>query len=541
MMAGIPKRWFVLAGMILFAVAVVGCGGGGGTVCATGSLQRPDLNTPADFSVVGSLSPTLSWTYPDASCHPEGYRIDLSVTSDFSDTSLSGGTGNPSTNWGPGSPLQPGTQYWWRVAAINGTTLGPFSNYRRFFTGPECDPASLGAPSLLWPMNGQEIDTIMPLLEWQNGNVGCVPGGYGIHLSSTADFSDTTFNGGTGNPSTRWFPGDDLADCTNYFWHVFAGIDTTFGPESMTYWFRTNASGTCPPPGNGAISGKVFHDLCALIDGPMAELPPGCVDLGADGWAANGVYDPGEPGIAGVRVRIGLGGSPKPTILWDNDITDSEGEFSFVGLPAGDYTVFVDALEPDNVGILIPGGWTLPRVDFVTGWQDVSLGDGDSATGVLLGWDYQFLPEPAVPTPTPTPPPAPAGPFFQWKVDPDHIYYRGTNCGAMKALINAQVADPKKTRSMGIFFRLLNPATGEATPWGEGFAMTPKGGGYYDYLVNAESVPDFAKFREAVLQFQLVANDDSGAAFERSALGEILFSACGQGTVVNPNQSPTHK
>jgi hypothetical protein len=75
--------------------------------------------------------PMLIWDYPDP-CVPQGYRIDLSTDSTFADTSLSGGTGNPSTRWFPGDDLTDCTTYYWRVAAINGTTLGPFSITRNF-------------------------------------------------------------------------------------------------------------------------------------------------------------------------------------------------------------------------------------------------------------------------------------------------------------------------------------------------------------------------------------------------------------------------
>lgn len=544
----VKRRMIIFLGMLLFATAVAGCGGGGGggSICPTGSLMAPLLGSPADYAVVVSLSPTLSWSYPDSGCHPEGYRIDLSLDRDFADTSLSGGTGNPSTNWAPGSPLQPGREYWWRVAPINDTTLGPFSSSRRFYTGPTCDPDALAMPTLVWPADGEEIDTTMPLLEWANGNAGCVPGGYGINLSPDADFADTTFNGGTGNPSTRWFPGDPLADCTTYYWHVFAGIETTFGPESTTRSFITNESGTCAASGTGSVSGLVFHDLCALIDGPMAELPPGCIDLGdIEGWGANGIYNPGEPGIPGVRVRIGLPGDPKPTVVLQTVLTGEDGSFVFDHLAAGAYTIWVDSLELENTLVLIPGGWTLPRVDFATAGQDVTLEDGESLTGLLFGWDYQLLPAPPTPTPlptwtpTPTPTSTPLAPFFQWTVTPDHIYYRGTNCGAQKAEIRVQVSDPEKTKYVDITMRLVDKGTGETGPWSIVYAMNPNGAGNYYYLLRADAVPDYTKFREAILQFQIIAFDTSGQVFERSNYGQIEFSACGD--VLNQDDSLTHK
>lgn len=102
-----------------------------GPMCATSALVAPTLWEPNNGVLVNTLQPTLIWDYPDP-CLPEGYRIDLSTDATFADTSLSGGTGNPSTRWGPGSDLTDCTWYYWRVAAINGTTLGPFSITRNF-------------------------------------------------------------------------------------------------------------------------------------------------------------------------------------------------------------------------------------------------------------------------------------------------------------------------------------------------------------------------------------------------------------------------
>ena len=102
-----------------------------GPTCATSELVAPILEEPTDGEVITEDYPSLIWIYPD-DCAPEGYRIDLSTTSDFSDTSLSGGTGNPSTRWGPGHVLDDCETYYWKVAAINGITLGPSSLTSQF-------------------------------------------------------------------------------------------------------------------------------------------------------------------------------------------------------------------------------------------------------------------------------------------------------------------------------------------------------------------------------------------------------------------------
>src|SRR3972149_4274548 len=84
--------WIALLSMAVLASVLAGCSPPVPT-CPTDELLAPNLTSPADGVVVTTPLPTLHWTYP-ANCSPEGYRIDLSVTSDFSDTSLSGGPGD---------------------------------------------------------------------------------------------------------------------------------------------------------------------------------------------------------------------------------------------------------------------------------------------------------------------------------------------------------------------------------------------------------------------------------------------------------------
>lgn len=259
-------------------------------VCPTEELAAPSLNTPADAATLTDTLPTLTWTYPDP-CHPEGYRIDLSTTADFSDTSLSGGTGNPSTSWSPGSDLTPGVVYYWRVAPINGTTLGPFSTSRRFWIGPTCPTEELVAPTLNSPADGSTVTgDNPPLFEWTNP-LACDPEGYRIDVSVTSDFSDTSLSGGTGNPSTSWFS-HELADCTTYYWQVAPINGTTLGPFSSAWSFQTDFAGTCA--GGGAAGAATTEEPTAEVTSePTAEPTE---DTGSGAAPACGVADFGPPG-----------------------------------------------------------------------------------------------------------------------------------------------------------------------------------------------------------------------------------------------------
>lgn len=333
-------------------------------VCPTDSLQAPVLGSPPDNATINTVRPSLSWSYP-ADCHPEGYRIDLSVTADFSDTSLSGGTGNPSTTWGPGEELTDCTQYYWRVAPINGTTLGPFSPSRTF---------------------------------------------------------------------------------------------------------RVDVSGTCSAAAGGAsISGRVWHDLCAAPDGPVpTPVPEGCVY--ADGLWANGLMEEGEPGLEGVVVQLGSGDCPATGVA-SSTTTGPDGEYGFTGLVVGEYCVSIDALESPNDSLLIPGGWTWPPA-LTTGlaWDAVTLSGGEQVSDVNFGWDYQFLPAPeglpATVMPTITPSPTPALGRIGGRIWNDICHFSGGVAGEPLVLgpdcvgdpagvwgANGQV-DPGEPPMAGVTFRL---------------------------------------------------------------------------------------
>ena len=80
----------------------------------------------------------------------------------------------------------------------------------------------------------------------------------------------------------------------------------------------------------------------------------------------NSVQDPGEPGIPGVSITLNLNGEPIA-----NTITNNDGEYVFVNLPAGDYTVTVGSgptgttlTTPNNVEVSLNEGQDYIDADF---------------------------------------------------------------------------------------------------------------------------------------------------------------------------------
>lgn len=197
-----------------------------------------------------------------------------------------------------------------------------------------------------------------------------------------------------------------------------------------------SAVGATPTPVGAVISGKVWHDLCAVGGGHAgAPLTPsaGCVSDDAGGYRADGVLQGAEPGIEGVRVVLGRGACPAAGLA--TTATSADGTYTFSGLSAGTYCVSIAALADENAPILIPGAWTAPLVADNTGIarRTVIVATSEVLSDVNFGWDYQFLPEPppvttATPTSTqaPTQPPATPTPTATQAL-PDNVAVVATN------------------------------------------------------------------------------------------------------------------
>ena len=94
-------------------------------LCAIGDLVAPLLVSPPDGAMVAS-DPLLSWSYPDTTCHPHSYKIDISEDASFADISWGFGTldfTETSRTW----PLPAGQCYYWRASAYVPDSYGPVS------------------------------------------------------------------------------------------------------------------------------------------------------------------------------------------------------------------------------------------------------------------------------------------------------------------------------------------------------------------------------------------------------------------------------
>ncbi len=142
---------------------------------------------------------------------------------------------------------------------------------------------------------------------------------------------------------------------------------------------------------SATISGTVWHDLCATVEG-AEEIPAGCIALTDDTVIADGELTEGEPGLEGIVVNLGAGACPATGL--DETTTNAAGEYTFANLPAGEYCISIDAEADENTAVLDPGRWSFPDVD--TSATAVTLTTGQTLTDINFGWDYTFLPVPEV-------------------------------------------------------------------------------------------------------------------------------------------------
>ncbi|MCK4488958.1 MAG: hypothetical protein KAU23_01800, partial [Anaerolineales bacterium] len=207
--------------------------------CDAGSLVPPELDDPDLWEILDPSSVVLNW-HMDPVCEPDQFEIILSQDRDFSVIEITELVSGSSTSWSPPT-LDIAEEYFWRVAAIKDSTKSSYSfMMKSFFTEPVCDPGDLVMPSLLLPPSGGIFDRGYSSLEWEWPLSTCIPEAYKVEVSMDPDFVDTTYFGGTGNPSTRWGFGSTPPGATQFWWRIIASAEEVYGPPSIVYSFFTD-------------------------------------------------------------------------------------------------------------------------------------------------------------------------------------------------------------------------------------------------------------------------------------------------------------
>jgi hypothetical protein len=230
----------LLIAIFLF-ISILGLSGCGPTLppCDAGSLVPPELDDPVLWEILDPSSVVLNW-HMDPACEPDQFEIILSQDRDYSVIEITHLVSGDNTSWSPPT-LDSAEEYFWRVAAIKDSTKSSYSfMMKSFFTEPVCDPGDLVMPSLLLPPSGGIFDRGYSSLEWEWPLTTCIPEAYKVEVSMDPDFVDTTYFGGTGNPSTRWGFGSTPPGATQFWWRIIPSADEVYGPPSIVYSFFTD-------------------------------------------------------------------------------------------------------------------------------------------------------------------------------------------------------------------------------------------------------------------------------------------------------------
>lgn len=96
-------------------------------------LPAPELISPANGEYLSELMAWLHYKPGDPGCIPDGYLLDLQTDPSFGGTNLLAEYDTPATTVITDS-LEDCTTYYWRVAAVQGGSPGPYSDRRWFRT-----------------------------------------------------------------------------------------------------------------------------------------------------------------------------------------------------------------------------------------------------------------------------------------------------------------------------------------------------------------------------------------------------------------------
>jgi hypothetical protein len=179
---------------------------------------------------------------------PEGapldYRFEIDRTASFTSPDLQASPqvpgGGPEIAWTPPLALADDTPYFWRAAASDGVTWGPWA-YASFFVSLGNDPPS--APVLLDPVDGVTVTTPTPVLRWRNATDPErdplsyeveVHDGAGRVVAAAASLAE-------GALETSWAVPTPLDENATFLWRVRARDASANGPWTAPATFHVNA------------------------------------------------------------------------------------------------------------------------------------------------------------------------------------------------------------------------------------------------------------------------------------------------------------
>jgi hypothetical protein len=346
----------------------------------TTTLAVPDavvLKSPLGPQVETGGSVSFSWE--NAGANTAEYRFQLSDNGDFTMPLIDSLTTLTMLKL---DNLMDGTEYSWRVKAINAAGEGPFSDAATFVF--ELVPGKPGIVNLLTPGNGA-IDLPLDLkFEWNQSELATH---YQIQVASDSDFLTLQVDSTVTDTTLEL---SDFMTETTYYWHVRAlnSTDGVDGNRSSTYQFTTEGEMTAPTEVTAVVS-RTFGNAADPQDYRLVALP----------------------GEANEALASALGGTAGADwqAFWDNGSDEDflvryDGSTTFTLEPgngfwvtskeAFEYTKTVTAVTLDaqnQASITLHEGWNIISnpLDIDVDWSKIQSANGGGLQP-LWGFDGSF-------------------------------------------------------------------------------------------------------------------------------------------------------
>ena len=352
-------------------------------ICDPGDLVAPSLSLPINGGIFYKSWSSLEWEWPLTTCIPAGYRVRVAPDPGFTDSTYFGHVPNPATRWGFG-PIPPdATQFWWKIIPYVSGVDGPESLTFTFHTDPVCAVASLVAPDLLTPLDGETVMIGNPEFTWSYPHL-CSPEGFHLQISSTPDMSTIVLNADNPDRAFRSFQaGIPLDNCDSYFWRVAQVSEGVEGPWSEVREFFIDTDGTC---------------ACDPGSIPVPELlRPGLFEVIPDFHASLHWYNPGDCFPDGWTIKLGKNTDYEDPSLFGAVPSHSDTSWGAGPLDPVEQYHWKVAGVVDSPPDTIIGAYSLPSMGFFTGPECATLADLSAPTliapadGAVVDTTYPIL------------------------------------------------------------------------------------------------------------------------------------------------------
>jgi parallel beta-helix repeat protein len=256
----------------------------------------PSLQAPLNGTTTNDSTPTLKWTaITTENSWPVTYGLQVDNDPDFSSPEIyqSGLADNTYTSI---TELVDGN-YFWRVRAMDGAgNVGEWSIVWSFLI----DTTPPGAPMLVWPENGENINDGTPNLDWSIVAENSLPVTYYVAVSDNYEFPYENRNSGW-IMADGWEVSPTLPEGV-WYWRVMAkdNVGNT-GAWSENRWFRIDTTAPIAPVLIWPENGENLNDNTPNLN-----------------W--NAVIENSMP--VTYNVQVDNDDSFDSPLIWENDITD---------------------------------------------------------------------------------------------------------------------------------------------------------------------------------------------------------------------------